>query len=112
MFEGVTYHTSIEALGHCPGGDDVIHDPFGEGARYFVEFHELADVVEHFVILGRGRRHLLDDGGHVTENGRVQQSCKTSKFLRMINQWDLTFIGHSNFFFIQGTLLVNQIKMK
>ena len=24
-----SYHASIEAFGHGPGGDDVVHDPFG-----------------------------------------------------------------------------------
>ena len=42
-----------------------------------MQFHELAHVVEHFVVLGRGRRHLLDDGRHVTEDGGVQQRCRT-----------------------------------
>ena len=69
----MAYHAGIEAFGHGPGGDDVVHDALGEGARHFVQLHKFADVVEHFVVLGRRRRHLLDDGRHVTEDGGVQQ---------------------------------------
>lgn len=68
----VVYHASIQSFGHGPGGDDVIHDPFGQGARYFVQLHELAHVVEHLVVLGRRRCHLLDDGRHVTEDRCVE----------------------------------------
>ena len=68
------YHASVESFGHGPGGDDVVHDPLRQGARHLVEFHEFADVVEHLVVFGRRRRHLLDDGRHVTEDRCVQQS--------------------------------------
>ena len=70
----IKYHASVEAFGHGPGGDDVIHDSFGQGARHLVQLHKLAHVVEHLVVLGRGARHLLDDGRHVTKYCRVQQS--------------------------------------
>ena len=44
-----------------------------------MQLHELADVVEHVVVLGRGGRHLLDDGGHVAEDGGVQERCGRGK---------------------------------
>lgn len=46
-----------------------------------MQLHELAHVVQHIVVLGGGRCHLLDDGGNVTENGRVQQSYWVVVFL-------------------------------
>lgn len=71
---GTAYHACVESFGHGPGRDDVVHDALGQSSRNFVELHELADVVEHLVVLGCGRRHLLDDCRHVTEYGRIQQS--------------------------------------
>ena len=40
-----------------------------------MEFHKLAYTVEHVVVLGGSTGHLLDDGGHVTKDGGVQQGC-------------------------------------
>lgn len=88
-----SYHARIEPFGHGPGGDDIVHDPFRQRPRHLVQFHKLPHVVEHLVVFGRRRCHLLDDGRHVTEDGRVQQSCviiqikktnKTQKSLKMI----------------------------
>lgn len=57
----------VEALGHRPRTDNVIHDSFAQCLRHLVQLHEFAHVVQHVVVLGGGRRHLLDDRCHVTE---------------------------------------------
>lgn len=62
----------VQTLGHRPRADDVIHDAFAEGLRHLVQLHEFPHVVQHVVILGGGGRHLLDDGGDVTEDRGVQ----------------------------------------
>lgn len=63
----------VEALGHGPCAHHVVHHPLAERLRYLVEFHEFAHVVKHVVILGSGRRHLLDYRRYVSENRGVQQ---------------------------------------
>ena len=65
----------VDALGHGPGGDDVVHDPLGEGLGHLVQLHELPDRVEDVVIARRGRGHLLDDCRDVAEDGGVEQRC-------------------------------------
>ena len=69
----------LHSLGVGPLGDHVVYDPLGEVARDLVEDHELPHPVQHLVVLGRGQRHVVDDGGHVTEDGRVQKTrhCHT-----------------------------------
>ena len=57
----------VETLCHRPRADNVVHDALAEGFRHLVQLHELPDVVQHVVVLCRGRRHLLDDRRHVTE---------------------------------------------
>lgn len=69
----------VEPLGHGPGGDDVVHDALAQRLGHLVQLHELAHVVEHVVVLGGGRRHLLDDGGHVPEDRGVQERCDTPR---------------------------------
>lgn len=63
----------VDALRHGPGGDDVVHDTLAERLRKFVQLHKLPNIVEHVVVLGRGTRHLLNDGRHMTEDGRVEE---------------------------------------
>ncbi len=46
-----------------------------------MQLHELSDAVEDVVVPGRGGGHLLDDGSHVTEDGRVQQGCRGTETL-------------------------------
>ena len=40
---------------------------------HLVEHHELPDVVEHVVVLGGGKGHVVDDGGVEAEDGGVEQ---------------------------------------
>jgi len=47
-----------------------------------VQLHELAHIVQHIVVLGRSRRHLLDDGGNVTKDRGIQQSCISLRFFK------------------------------
>lgn len=75
MTKRAMYHASVQAFGHGPGGDDVIHHALRQRSRNLVQLHKLSHVVEHLVILGRCRCHLLDDGRHVTKDRRVQQGC-------------------------------------
>jgi len=69
-----TYLLGVQTLGHGPGGDDIVHYSLTESLRHLVQLHELANVVQHVVVLGRGRGHLLDDGGHVAKDRGIQQS--------------------------------------
>ena len=69
----VFYLIRVNALGHGPRADHVVHDPLRERLGHLVQLHELPDVVQHVVVLGGGGRHLLDDGGHVPEDGGVQE---------------------------------------
>lgn len=73
---GAAYLVGIEPLGHGPGGHDVVHDALAQRLGHLVQLHEFAHVVQHVVVLGGGRRHLLNDGGDVAEYGRVQQGCQ------------------------------------
>lgn len=71
-----TYLLGVETFGHGPRGDDIVHDALAEGLGHLVQFHELPHVVQHVVVLGRRRGHLLDDGRHMAEDRRVQQSYR------------------------------------
>lgn len=62
----------IQALGHRPRADDIIHNAFAKSFRHFMELHKLPYVVQHIVILGGSGRHLLDDCGDMTEDRGVQ----------------------------------------
>lgn len=64
---------SVDALGHGPGGDDEVHDPLAQTLGDLIEFEEVAHVVEHLVVAVRVGVHLLEDGGDVSEDGRIQQ---------------------------------------
>ena len=66
----------VDAFGHGPGGDDVVHHPLAQPLGDLVELQEVADVVEHLVVAVGVGVHLLEDGGDVTEDGGVKQSCK------------------------------------
>lgn len=71
-----TYLLGVETFGHGPRGDDIVHDALAEGLGHLVQFHELPHVVQHVVVLGRRRGHLLYDGRHMAEDRRVQQSYR------------------------------------
>lgn len=74
-----TYLLGVETFGHGPRGDDVVHDTLAERLGHLVQFHELPHVVQHVVVLGRRRGHLLDDGRHMAEDRRVQQSYRRER---------------------------------
>ena len=40
---------------------------------HLIEHHELPDIVEHVMVLGGGKGHVVNDGGHVAEDGGVQK---------------------------------------
>ena len=42
-------------------------------SKNLVQEHEFLDGVEHFVVLCGGQGHVVDDGGHVTEDGGVEE---------------------------------------
>lgn len=73
MRECVHYLFGVQAFGHGPRGDHIIHDAFAERLRHLVQLHEFAHIIQHVVVLRRRGGHLLDDGRHVTEYRRVQQ---------------------------------------
>lgn len=68
------YHLiRVKPLRHRPRRHHVVHDTLAEGFRHLVQLHEFPHIVQHVVVLGGGRCHLLDDGCHMTENGGVQK---------------------------------------
>lgn len=76
----LNYHLfRVQALGHRPRADHVVHDALAECLGHLVQLHELAHIVQHIVVLGRRRRHLLNNGGDVAEDRRVQQSCPDTR---------------------------------
>ena len=73
----VTSHLlRVDALGHGPGGDDVVHHPLAQARGHLVELQEVPDVVEHLVVAVGVGVHLLEDGGHVSKDGGVEQSYR------------------------------------
>ena len=72
VFGTVVEHLArVYTLGDGPGAYHVVHDALLQLLGHVVKLHELANVVEHFVVASRGRIHLREDCGHVTENGCV-----------------------------------------
>lgn len=63
----------VDAFGHGPGGDDVVHHTFTQALGNLVELQEVPDVVEHLVVAVGVGVHLLKDGGHVSKNGGIEQ---------------------------------------
>jgi len=61
----------IQAFGHRPRANDVIHDALAKSFRYFVELHKFPHIVQHIVILGGSGRHLLNDCSNMTEDRGV-----------------------------------------
>lgn len=68
------YLIRVQALRHSPRGHDVIHDSLAKRFRHLMKLHELPHIVQHVVVFGGGRGHLLDNRGDVTENCGVQES--------------------------------------
>ena len=71
-----THPLRVDALGHGPGGDDVVHDPLAQALGHLVELEEITHVVQHLVVAVGVGVHLLEDGGHVTEDGGVEKGLK------------------------------------
>lgn len=40
-----------------------------------MQFHKFTYIIEHIMIFSRGRGHLLYDGGNMTKNRGIKQSC-------------------------------------
>ena len=83
----IFYLVGVDAFSHGPGRHHVVHHPLGQGFGYLVQLHELPHVVEHLVVLGGGRGHLLDDGGDVAEDGGVEQRCGDKEAVVMWILW-------------------------
>jgi len=63
----------VDASGHGPGGHDVVHHPLAEALGDLVQLEEVSHAVQHLVVAVGVGVHLLEDGGDVAEDGRVQQ---------------------------------------
>ena len=66
----------VDAFGHGPGGDDVVHHALAQPLGNLVELQEVPHVVEHLVVAVGVGVHLLEDGGHVSKDGGVEQSWR------------------------------------
>lgn len=74
------YHlVLVQSFRHRPRWYNIIHDTFAQCFRYFVQFHKFSHVVEHIVIFGCCRCHLLNDCCDMTENGGIQQSWEKNQ---------------------------------
>lgn len=67
---------SVNAFRHGPRGHDVVHHPLAQTFGDLVKFQEVPDIVEHLVVTVGVGVHLLEDGGHVSKDGGVEQSCR------------------------------------
>lgn len=67
-----TYPICVNALGHGPSRDDVIHDPLAQSLWHLVKFEKVTHIVEHLVVAVSVGVHLLEDGGDVPKNGGIQ----------------------------------------
>lgn len=74
-----THLLGVDAPWHGPGGGDVVHHPFTQAFRHLVQFEEVSHAVEHLMVTVGVGVHLLEDGGHVTEDGGVEQSWGEEK---------------------------------
>lgn len=61
----------VDAFGHGPGGDDVVHHPLTQPLGNLVELQEVPDVVEHLMVAIGVGVHLLEDGGDVSKDGGI-----------------------------------------
>lgn len=68
------YLFSIYASGHGPGGGNVVHDSLAQTFGDLVEFQEVTHAVQHLVVSVSVGIHLLEDCGHVTKYGCIQES--------------------------------------
>lgn len=87
----VYYFFRIQAFGHRPSRNDIVHDTFTQRLWHFVQFHKFSNIVEHIVVFGRCRCHLLDNRCHMTENRGVQKCCERKT--QMVMNWKLRKIN-------------------
>lgn len=66
----------VDAFSHGPRGHDVVHHPLAQTFGDLVKFQEVPDIVEHLVVTVGVGVHLLEDGGHVSKDGGVEQSWR------------------------------------
>lgn len=64
----------VYAFGHGPRGDDVVHHPLAQAFGDLIKFQEVPHVVQHLVVAVGVGVHLLEDGGHVSEDRGVEKS--------------------------------------
>lgn len=63
----------IYASRHGPGGHYVVHHSLTKAFGDLVELQEVSHAVEHLVVAVGVGVHLLEDGGHITKDGGVEQ---------------------------------------
>ncbi|MEQ2207642.1 hypothetical protein XENOCAPTIV_016203, partial [Xenoophorus captivus] len=68
-----SYLLCVDAFGHGPGGDNVVHDTLTEALRNLVELQEVPDVVEHLMVAVCVGIHLLEDGCHISKDGGIKK---------------------------------------
>ena len=63
----------LHSLGVGPLGHHIVQHSLHQVPRDLVQDHELPHPVQHLVVLGCGQGHVVDDGGHVPEDGGVEE---------------------------------------
>lgn len=74
MCESVRYLICINASGHGPCGDDIVHHSLTEALGNLVELQKVSHAIQHLMVAVGIGVHLLEDGGYVTKNGSVKES--------------------------------------
>ena len=83
----------IDALGHRPRRDHVVHDALVQLLGHVVQLHELADVVDHLGVAAARRRELTDHARHLAEYGRVHERCQiANEHLKMCVSFWASFL--------------------
>lgn len=67
----------VDAFGHGPCGDDVVHHSLTEAFGHLVELEEIPHVIQHFVVTVGVCIHLLENGRHITEDSGIKESYRT-----------------------------------
>lgn len=69
-----SYLLGVDASGHGPGGNNIIHDSLTQALWHLVELQEVPNAVEHLMVPVGVGVHLLENGRHIPEDGGIQKS--------------------------------------
>lgn len=79
-----SYLFCVDAFGHGPGGDNVVHDSLAQSLGNLVQLQKVPDIVEHLVVAVGVGIHLLEDGCDVSKDGGIKKSCKETQIKKVL----------------------------